>query len=134
MSSTNTSTDLACDGTTTVSILGGVGPYTVLWSNSQTTLTATGLCYGVVTVDVTDANGCTSIGSVVVNNPTCSAFSVSASNTDVSCYNDRGAQAFSFPSGGTPTYNYSWNSTPVQTTQNATDLRLVLIQSQLLMI
>jgi len=122
MSSTNTSTDLACDGTTTVSILGGVGPYTVLWSNSQTTLTATGLCYGVVTVDVTDANGCISTGSVVVNNPTCSAFSVSASNTDVSCYNDRGAQAFSFPSGGTPTYNYSWNSTPVQTTQNANGL------------
>ncbi len=122
MSSTNTSTDIACDGTASVSISGGVPPYTVQWMDLQTTLTATGLCYGVATVTVTDANGCQSVGSVVVNNPTCSAFSVSASNTDVDCYGDANAQAFSFPSGGTLPYSYSWNTTPVQTAQNATGL------------
>ncbi|MDX2360737.1 MAG: HYR domain-containing protein [Crocinitomicaceae bacterium] len=124
MSSTNTSTDLACDGTATVSISGGVGPYTVEWMDLQTTLTATGLCYGIATVTVTDALGCTATGSVVINNPTCSAFNVTATNTDVDCFGDDNAQAFSFPSGGTPSYTYSWNTAPVQTTQNATGLEV----------
>ncbi len=122
MTSTNTSTDLACDGTATVSISGGVAPYTVLWDNTQTTLTATGLCYGISTVTVTDANGCQIQGSVVVNNPTCSAFDVTATNTDVDCYGDSDAQAFSFPTGGTLPYSYEWNTFPIQSTQNATGL------------
>ena len=122
MSSTNTSTDVACDGTATVNIVGGVAPYTIEWMDAQSTATATGLCYGIATVTVTDANGCVSTGSVVVNNPTCSAFNVTASNTDVLCYGDSTAQAFSFPTGGTPPYTYSWNTIPVQTTQNASGL------------
>ena len=122
MSSTNTSTDIACDGTATVAITGGVAPYSVVWSNGETTLTASNLCYGIVTVDITDANGCTSTGSVVVNNPSCSAFNVTATHTDVLCYGDSNAQAFSVPSGGTAPYTFAWNTSPVQNTQNAINL------------
>jgi gliding motility-associated-like protein len=123
MSSVNTSTDIACDGEASVSIAGGVAPYTVLWGDGQMTLTVTGQCYGVSTVTVTDANGCTVNGSVVVNNPTCSAFDVNATNTNVSCYGDANATASSSVSGGVgPTYTYSWNTSPVQTTPTATGL------------
>ena len=71
---------------------------------------------------ITDANGCIFNASVVVNNPTCSAFSVFATGTNVSCYNDSDAQAFSFPTGGNLPYTYSWNSSPIQNSQDATGL------------
>ena len=122
LSSTNTSTDIACDGTASAVIIGGTAPYNVVWSNADIGLNASNLCYGIVTVIITDANGCVFNGSVVVNNPTCSAFSVFATGTNVSCYDDSDAQAFSFPSGGTSPYSYSWNTLPIQTTQDASGL------------
>ena len=122
LSSTNTSTDIACDGTTSVIISGGTAPYSAVWSNSDVGLTASNLCYGIATVVITDANGCVFNGSVVVNNPTCSAFSVFATGTNVSCYDDSDAQAFSFPSGGNAPYIYSWNTLPIQATQDASNL------------
>ena len=57
------------DGTATVNVSGGTGPFNILWSDlaSQTTATATGLDAGTYEVTVTDANGCTSSASVVVD-------------------------------------------------------------------
>jgi hypothetical protein len=52
------------DGTATVNASGGMMPYTYLWSDGQTTATASGLMEGSYTVTVTDANGCTDEGSV----------------------------------------------------------------------
>lgn len=47
---------------------GGTGPYTYLWSNSQTTATATGLLKDTeYTVLVTDSNSCTATGVVTPN-------------------------------------------------------------------
>ncbi|MBC6994045.1 SprB repeat-containing protein, partial [Lewinella lacunae] len=67
-------TDVLCngdtDGTLTVVVTGGTPDYTYLWSNGQTTATATGLAAGTYTVTVTDANGCTEIATGTVNEPT----------------------------------------------------------------
>ncbi|VVV02359.1 hypothetical protein FVB9532_03658 [Mesonia oceanica] len=63
-------TDLSCidatDGSATVTVAGGVAPYTYLWddADAQTTATATGLVAGTYTVTVTDDNGCTTTASV----------------------------------------------------------------------
>jgi len=123
MSSTNTSTDIACDGSASVAISGGTAPYSVLWSNGQTTLSTTNtICYGIITVTVTDANGCQMVGSTVVNNPSCSAFNVTATNTNLDCHGDMDGTAQSFPVGGNSPYSYSWNTVPSQLTQNASGL------------
>ena len=57
-----TATDETCpncnDGTATATPLGGVSPYTYLWSDGSTTNPATGLTPGDYTVTITDANGC----------------------------------------------------------------------------
>jgi choice-of-anchor B domain-containing protein len=53
-------------GSATVSISGGSAPYDVLWSDGQTTETATGLAVGTYSVVVTDANGCSAEASVDV--------------------------------------------------------------------
>ncbi|WP_425422611.1 T9SS type A sorting domain-containing protein [Phaeodactylibacter xiamenensis] len=56
------------DGSATVEASGGTEPYTYLWSDGQTTATATGLTDAVYTVTVTGANGCTTTGEVAVGN------------------------------------------------------------------
>ncbi len=50
----------------TATATGGTGPYTYLWSNGQTTATATGLPTGDYSVVVTDANGCAGDATVSV--------------------------------------------------------------------
>jgi hypothetical protein len=54
------------DGSATVTVNGGVGPYGYLWDNGQTTQSATALTAGNYVVTVTDANSCTKATTVTV--------------------------------------------------------------------
>lgn len=116
MNSTNTSTDISCDGSAAVSVSGGTVPYSYIWNNSETTATTSAtLCYGIYTVVIEDSNGCLIEGSVVVNKPSCSSFNVNASATNVSCFGESDGTATAIASGGTAPYTYSWNTLPSQT-------------------
>ena len=82
-------TDATCgasDGTASVSASGGTSPYTYLWSNGQTSSTATGLAPGSYTVTVTDANNCTATATVGVSNV--GAPSTTSTATNASCVGD----------------------------------------------
>jgi beta-glucanase (GH16 family) len=61
-------TDVQCldDGSATVQVSGGVSPYTYLWSNGQTSQTATNLVPGEYSVNVIDSENDTVKGSVVI--------------------------------------------------------------------
>ncbi|HEU4717879.1 MAG TPA: SprB repeat-containing protein, partial [Bacteroidia bacterium] len=48
--------------------------------------------------------------------------STTSTSTNVTCFGGCNGTATANPSGGTAPYTYSWNSTPVQTTQTATGL------------
>ncbi len=119
-----------CDGTASVLVSGGVSPYTYLWSDGQTTTTATGLCAGSYTVDVTDANGITVTSSAyVVNEPpllTATTSVVSNYNgQDVSCFGVCDGSADVTAAGGTSPYTYEWfqaGNSLGQFTQIATNL------------
>lgn len=112
LTSTDVTTNGGSDGTASVSVTGGTPAYTYSWSSGGTSATETGLSYGIVSVTVTDANGCSITGSIVVNEPQCSSFSTIATATDVSCFGGHDGTAAALSSGGTPPYNYSWNTTP----------------------
>ncbi|UPZ14704.1 T9SS type A sorting domain-containing protein [Flavobacterium humidisoli] len=122
-------TDLPCNGgmngTATVLATGGTPTYTYSWNTTpvQTTATATGLAAGTYTVTVTDANGCQATRSFTINQPTAALnLAVGGGKTDVSCNGGANGTATVAPTGGTPTYTYSWNTTPIQTTATATGL------------
>lgn len=112
------------DGQASVIVSGGTAPYTYSWSpGGQTTANITGLPYGIYEVTVTDANGCVISGSVVVNEPRCNGFNVTAASTNVSCYGSNNGTGTAVATGGTSPYVYSWNTTPVQTTAVASNLQ-----------
>ncbi len=58
-------------------------------------------------VTVTDANGCIHINSISVSEPT--AITLTTSSTDAICGVANGTASV-IPSGGTPSYTYSWSS------------------------
>ena len=70
LTTTTTGTNVSCaganDGTATVTAEGGTSPYTYLWSNGQTTATATNLSEGKYNITVTDAKGCITQTSFMV--------------------------------------------------------------------
>ena len=122
-------TDVSCNGgangTATVAPTGGAGSYTYSWNTTpvQTTATATGLAAGTYTVTVTDANSCQATRSFTINQPaTALSLITGGGKTDVSCNGGANGTATVVPTGGTPGYTYSWNTTPVQTTATATGL------------
>ncbi|GAB4248432.1 MAG: hypothetical protein Kow0079_00510 [Vicingaceae bacterium] len=109
-----------CDGSATANPSGGVGPYTYLWGNGQTTQTATGLCAGTISLDITDqGTGCTESFTIIVNSATGPATNLVT--TDETCAGSCNGTATASPSGGNPPYNYTW--TPgVQTSSSVNNL------------
>jgi len=95
------------DGLVAVQAMGGTSPYTYSWSNGATLDTVHGVPAGLYNVTVTDANGCTSTNTVIVNQPDSLEFQVEEDYYDV-CH----GQELTIPTyanGGTPPYTYSWN-------------------------
>ena len=107
------------DGQATASGSGGVGSYTYLWSDSQTTATATNLFAGVYSVTVTDGNGGNDVASVTITEPTAVVASAVVDN-NVSVNGGNDGQATASGSGGVAPYTYLWSDG--QTTATATNL------------
>ncbi len=117
-----TSCNNTLDGQAALTVTGGTPNYSYAWSTIpiQTLTTATGLAPGIWQVMVTDSRACVDSASTLIISPT--ALQVSATANDVSCFGlSDGAASGSF-SGGTPPYTYSWNTTPLQTTQVITGI------------
>lgn len=95
-----------CSGQGVVIPSGGVGPYSFSWAPSGgTNPSATGLCAGIYTVYVTDANGCTKNDTAIVNQPT--AITMTTATTAATCNLPNGSATVN-PSGGVGPYSYSW--------------------------
>ncbi|MFH1321802.1 MAG: PKD domain-containing protein [Bacteroidota bacterium] len=126
---TTSSVDATCataDGQVSVSVAGGVAPYTYLWNNGCVTSTCINLFAGAYTVTVTDNNGCSETATATIN--TTASVSATASVTsgfngeDVSCNGACDGEATVTAAGGISPYTYSWNTSPTQTTLIATGL------------
>ncbi len=118
-----------CDGASTVIPL-GVAPYTYVWDDidTQITATASGLCAGVYSVTVTDGTGCVGVkidtvpdGGIVI--------AAMLDSTDVSCFNDCNGIATVDPTGGLAPYLYLWDNGEVnaQATTLCADTHMVVV-------
>jgi trimeric autotransporter adhesin len=95
-----------CNGTANAVGSQGTPPFTYSWAPSGgNAANATGLCAGIYTVTITDANGCTATSSATISQPTQLSI-VSAVNGPV-CLGSSAALG-SLTNGGTPSYSYIW--------------------------
>ena len=82
-----------CDGSAHVSVVGGTGNHTILWSNGATTADLTGLCAGEYNVTVTDGD-CESTETVTISSG--DAPEVTVTSMDPNCDNNNGSITFTF--------------------------------------
>jgi|GEM_PF-1331868 len=106
---TNVSCNGGNDGAATVSVTGGLGPFTYSWSpGGQTTQTITGLIAGTYTVTVYDTmTFCTTTSTATVNEPTALSSGIAVDN--VLCYGDSTGSLDLTVTGGTPPYTFLWS-------------------------
>lgn len=114
MTHTNVSCNNLCDGTATVSAIGGTPPYSYNWTPGVTALQGQGndtlinLCGTITyTITVTDNVGCIALDTATVINPTLMAPNPTVINESCAGACD-GSIALNPDFGGTPPYNYVW--------------------------
>ena len=95
----------------TIQVNGSVAtPVTYLWSDGQTTQTATNLSSGTHTVTITDANGCSANASATISGS--NNISVTASSDQTICNGYAPSSLNASSSGGAGTYTWADASNP----------------------
>jgi gliding motility-associated-like protein len=103
----------AADGKALATATGGQTPYTFSWSNGGNAAQISGLTSGVYTVTVVDANGCSNVSTIALNEPT--PLTVSFKVNDLDCFGTSDGAIQVETSGGAPPYKFSLNNGPTQT-------------------
>lgn len=115
-------TDISCfgltDGAISLTVSGGSTGYKYDWSNGDATATITGLAKGQYTVIITDANGCKWYDTATVAEPT--PLTISHTVAQVSCNSGSDGGVDVTISGGTPGYDFLWNNTSADVTEDIT--------------
>jgi hypothetical protein len=122
---TNATCDTCNNGSATGQVTNGFPPYTWTWYTSpiQTTQTATGLKPGTYTLCVTDSKGCSFCNhSIFIDSTNCTGFAITTYSSNATCSACNDGSASVVVTGGTPPYNYTWYTIPMQSTSTATGL------------
>jgi hypothetical protein len=133
--SISSKTDVSCngltDGSATATVGGGTLPYDYSWSNGQTTLntiattnSVSNLSTGLISVTVTDGNGCSLSDNETITEPTAVSASMGVP-TMVLCNGGSDGSVIVTGSGGTVAgdYTYLWDDGSAQTTATASNLQ-----------
>jgi hypothetical protein len=97
------------NGEASINVVGGVGSLTYAWSDNGSGSSRTNLAEGVYSVTVADQLGCTAVvTNISIQEPT--ALTVTIAKQNVSCYGLSDGGLTAGANGGSPTYQYTWNS------------------------
>lgn len=109
-----------CDGSVTITAIGGTGAITYNWVHGPIGQTLTNLCPGTYFCNMMDANGCVRTASVTIDATT--TLSVTSQVTQSQCTSNTGSVTTTV-TGGTGIYTYAWLPASVgSTTNTATNL------------
>lgn len=97
------------NGTATMIISGGTAPYTYLWSDGQTTNPAVNLAAGTYNVEIEDANGCLTMGTCSIQEPSCAGYEIDiVNNIPVSCFDEADGSIEVSVAAASGSINYTW--------------------------
>ncbi len=111
-------------GTASVVTSGGIPPYSPPTWNTippQSTNSINNLLPGTYSVTLSDASGCTVTKSIVVGN-TSPNIIITDSIINSTCNSANGAVFIKNITGGTQPYSYNWDTSPISTSQNLTNI------------
>ena len=100
------------DATVSSFVQGGVIPYSFVWNDSSTTDSLSNVPAGMYSLIVLDSNNCVFVDSIQVIEPT--EIQISSTTIDVSCHNNMDGFVMLNVSGGAPSYLYSLDAGPYQ--------------------
>ncbi len=128
LTSSATSTNVLCfyesDGTAKVTPAGGTPPYQYMWSPTQLfTASVTGLPAGNYSCTVTDTNGCSTIQTVSITQP--SPLTVNTTAKSVTCFEGSNGAASAQVTGGVLPYTYSWSMSAASINGNGSGPRVL---------
>jgi len=102
--------DQQSTGACEANVLGGVPPYTYLWSNGATTSSINNLATGQYTVTITDSNNCTAVWSNFVDVMfTPLSVSITTINNPLACHFDENGGVMIEVIGGVSPYVIFWS-------------------------
>lgn len=122
LSASETFTNESCSGfggTIDLTISGGVSPYDISWSTSDTTEDLSNLIAGTYTYTITDSTGCILNGSVTIGTTVANITISNININDDFCDNGNGSINISVTGTGGP-FSYQWSSG--QTSQDINNL------------
>jgi hypothetical protein len=115
---TITSSNISCFGETngqaTVSLVGGLTPFTYAWSNGANTATISNLAAGTYSVAISDAVGCPTSAEVVISEPAALEAGL-GQVVDTDCGVANGSATVS-PTGGSGNFSIVWSDGQTGTT------------------
>jgi hypothetical protein len=91
-----------------VTVSGGSGTYSYIWSNNATSQDLVNVSAGSYSVTVMDANGCDAVASFVVTQP--DEIELTSTTPSITCGGTETGTVTVFPTGGTGPYTYIWNN------------------------
>lgn len=107
-----TSTDANCgasNGSASVSVISGTGPFTYQWSAGSNSPNQNGLSAGTYNITVSGAGGCSSTSTVTIGSGAAPG-NVATSGVGVSCLGGNNGMAIANANGGQPPYTYLWSN------------------------
>ncbi len=112
---TNVTCFNACNGSASIQLSGGTGPFNYQWDDPafSTTPTVNNLCAGQYTCTITDALGCQISETVIITQP--NELSLTANPSDANCGQANGSICISVVGGVAP-FTYQWSDINTTTT------------------
>lgn len=106
-------TNVMCNGEETgaidISVSGGTTPYEFYWNNGANTEDITNVANGEYTIEVVDANSCSTDRTITISAPDNPLEISNVTLTDASEYQAQDGRILLEISGGQPAYNISWS-------------------------
>lgn len=95
------------DGSASIEVIEGAGPFSFLWNDGQNSEKAINLHKGNYLVQITDINRCTAVETVIIPGPDSLTIEL-AEMIEPRCFGDCNGQISASAKGGTGPYTYDW--------------------------